>query len=68
MAVDDESGIEGILQRLERQRNLSFGLKSGKNGTSVDYVNEDIDSKDQNKGMRKDVGELTLFLIFFRFG
>ena len=40
MAAGDESGIEGILNRLERQRNLSFGfdLRSKGNGTSFPSI------------------------------
>ncbi|XP_023888575.2 protein PTST homolog 2, chloroplastic isoform X1 [Quercus suber] len=40
MAAGDESGIEGILNRLERQRNLSFGfdLRSKGNGTSFPRI------------------------------
>ncbi|KAK4598371.1 hypothetical protein RGQ29_015732 [Quercus rubra] len=40
MAAGDESGIEGILNRLERQRNLSFGfdLRSKGNDTSIPSI------------------------------
>ncbi|KAL0003998.1 hypothetical protein SO802_011559 [Lithocarpus litseifolius] len=40
MAAGVESGIEGILNRLERQRNLSFGfdLRSKGNGTSFPSI------------------------------
>ncbi|XP_021731128.1 uncharacterized protein LOC110698030 isoform X2 [Chenopodium quinoa] len=55
LATEDESGIEGILNRLERQRNLSFGFKLGKNGTEVDNVNGGTGDHKQTKGTRKDV-------------
>ncbi|XP_057509292.1 protein PTST homolog 2, chloroplastic-like [Actinidia eriantha] len=32
---EDEMGIEGILSRLEKQRNLTFGIALGKNGHST---------------------------------
>ncbi|PSS13546.1 Protein PTST like [Actinidia chinensis var. chinensis] len=32
---EDEMGIEGILNRLEKQRNLTFGIALGKNGHST---------------------------------
>lgn len=52
METGDDNGIEGILNRLERQRSLSFGLKAEKNDTNVSVnVNED----GQSAGMPKDV-------------
>ncbi|XP_021717705.1 uncharacterized protein LOC110685483 isoform X2 [Chenopodium quinoa] len=55
LAAEDESGIEGILNRLERQRNLSFGFKLGKNGTNVENVNGGTSDHNRSKGIRKDV-------------
>uniref|UniRef100_A0A803MBJ2 Uncharacterized protein n=1 Tax=Chenopodium quinoa TaxID=63459 RepID=A0A803MBJ2_CHEQI len=55
LAAEDESGIEGILNRLERQRNLSFGFKLGKNGTNVENVNGGTGDHNRSKGIRKDV-------------
>lgn len=34
MRDEQESGIEGILTRLEKQRNLLFGIDLGSNGYS----------------------------------
>ena len=37
---EDEMGIEGILSRLEKQRNLSFWIDLGKNGQSSHVVRD----------------------------
>lgn len=37
MATGDESGIEGILNRLERQRTLSFGFDSRSKGNGSSF-------------------------------
>ncbi|CAO2829154.1 unnamed protein product [Amaranthus hypochondriacus] len=37
MAAEDDTGIQGILNRLERQRNFNFGFKASKH---KEYVNE----------------------------
>lgn len=64
METGDDNGIEGILNRLERQRSLSFGLKAEKNDTNVSVnVNED----GQSAGMPKDVGEFCFSFFLFRF-
>ena len=43
MEAEDESGIEGILNRLEGQRNLAFGFESSSKddrhlGNTIDAV------------------------------
>uniref|UniRef100_A0A5B6YIA4 AMP-activated protein kinase glycogen-binding domain-containing protein n=1 Tax=Davidia involucrata TaxID=16924 RepID=A0A5B6YIA4_DAVIN len=35
MGAEEDTGIQGILSRLEKQRNLSFGINLGKNGYST---------------------------------
>lgn len=59
MAAEDDTGIQGILNRLERQRNFNFGFKASKH---KEYVNE------QDYGHHsqiQDVGKLTLFSNLF---
>lgn len=68
LPAEDDNGIEGILRRLEKHRNLSFGFKLGRNSTTSGYVNGKSGDNNQNERIRKDVGELTLFLIPFHFG
>lgn len=53
--TEDDSGIEGILNRLERQRSLSFGLRTEKNG-SVNHNSIDIGEDEQSADMLKDAG------------
>ncbi|KAJ8445425.1 hypothetical protein Cgig2_031238 [Carnegiea gigantea] len=54
MAVECESGIEGILKRLERQRLLSFGLHMRRNG-GINHESRNLDKDEQSGGVSKDV-------------
>ncbi|KAK3026651.1 hypothetical protein RJ639_040678 [Escallonia herrerae] len=47
MGDEDDAGIEGILKRLEKQRNLSFGINLGGNGGA-----SRASSKDDTEHMR----------------
>jgi len=59
--TEDDSGIEGILNRLERQRSLSFGLRKEKHG-SINHNSMDAGEDEQSADTLKDAGE-PLFLF-----
>lgn len=42
IGADEDSGIEGILSGLEKQRNIDFGFILGKNGYDVHPGNRDL--------------------------
>ncbi|XP_019106080.1 protein PTST homolog 2, chloroplastic isoform X2 [Beta vulgaris subsp. vulgaris] len=59
LPAEDDNGIEGILRRLEKHRNLSFGFKLGRNSSTSGYVNGKSGDNNQNERIRKDVaGEI----------
>ncbi|KAJ8441300.1 hypothetical protein Cgig2_024812 [Carnegiea gigantea] len=53
--TEDDSGIEGILNRLERQRSLSFGLRKEKHG-SINHNSMDAGEDEQSADTLKDAG------------
>lgn len=64
--MEYESGIEGILKRLERQRRLSFGLRMRRNG-GINHESRNLDKDEQSGGAFKDVGEFSWFLALHTF-
>ncbi|XP_052173298.1 protein PTST homolog 2, chloroplastic [Diospyros lotus] len=54
----DETGVEGILNRLEKERNLSFGINLGKVGYSAQEMsNYDGHEDDSSVETSKDTGD-----------
>ena len=64
--MEYESGIEGILKRLERQRLLSFGLYMRRNG-GINHESRNLDKDEQSGGVSNDVGEFSWFLTPYTF-
>ncbi|KAL3631112.1 hypothetical protein CASFOL_024096 [Castilleja foliolosa] len=57
LEIGEDSGIEGILSRLEKQRNSDFGLNLGTNGSAAHDVNKDDTHFDTSLGIEN--GTLT---------
>lgn len=62
IVADEDSGIEGILSRLEKQRNRDLGLNLGKTG--YDAQSKSIDEGDGRFDTSLGFGKIVYRIVF----